>query len=620
MTSLLLTASFFNHAKTTFDTETILDMHTAVMSSQQPKLMGQNYVTVGFDNQCTYSGDNTIIQDAINDGATEIRVATGTYQENITIDSDVLIIGGFSDCTAAENIENASNLLADRSVLVAASQNPVVTLNGGDTELGITMANMAIRDGDGTTNPNLGAGGINVISMDGTLFLDDVLIANNKGTSGGGMGIFGSSEVDIVMSNVLLFENEANEGGGLYCGTLNSNILMLDNSGISSNEAIDGSGGGLLLRTGCTATVLSGTDSSSLFDLRGISFNTANGDGGGAAVESGSTLNLFGNRLCNESICLGDNSEPINVNNNQTTLVFTNAGGGIFSQGALTRVNIVNALIKENKAEYGAGINSINGAQLIATTSGAECWSPGSCTQFNGNIASHNTGGLANSGTALVIGAHFYNNHAETGGGTAVTSSGENGVTTLAGVTAYGNGDTNQYNDASVMSAQFGGTLNVLFSTIADNDSNQGHGIIKNGESHVTLLSSIVHQGPNSDTSLSPYQSTAPMSDLVKCVVTHDDTPMDNVGGTHLHEADPAFVDRANQNYHIDSGNSPALDLCDQSETADFLQLGFGLGLDTDGEVRGFDDPFVENDHGRWDAGADETYGNDLIFKSGFWF
>ena len=71
---------------------------------------------------------------------------------------------------------------------------------------------------------------------------------------------------------------------------------------------------------------------------------------------------------------------------------------------------------------------------------------------------------------------------------------------------------------------------------------------------------------------------------------------------------DPSFIDRNNNNYHIDARFSPAVDYC----------LGTLANLDnkdTDGDRRSWDDYTVTNIYGPYDAGADETYDNDIIFK-----
>ena len=42
------------------------------------------------------------------------------------------------------------------------------------------------------------------------------------------------------------------------------------------------------------------------------------------------------------------------------------------------------------------------------------------------------------------------------------------------------------------------------------------------------------------------------------------------------------------------------------------------LNFDADNQPRGWDDYTLGNYEGPYDAGADETYANDIIFKQGF--
>ncbi len=612
LTPILLTASLITQANTDSTAKKALDMYMKATQSIKNK-GGQQFVTVGTDNFCDFRLGDTKIQDAIDSGATDIRIASGTYDENITIDTDMQMTGGFNSCSDAVDMNNASSDFANRSVVNAAVSEPVVQIIGGGPTLNISIANMSIQQGDGAIDD--GAGGINISSLEGSLGLFNVAIIDNKGIIGGGIKIGTDSQLDVVMVDVLLSGNEALTGGGLYCSSPSTNLLMVDSgeslfSGIHDNEATSGDGGGLLLSK-CTLSFFSGTNSvNNLFDFRGIVKNVASSRGGGAAVKNGAVLNLFGHEVCNESICIGNNTKPVSIVGNES-----NYGGGIHMQDTNTEVNIIDGFIVANKAFNGAGIFSNDNAQLIALTSGSNCWQPGACTQFNNNIAILNGGALSNySGNTLINGAHFFGNYTENNGAAAIYTANEDSTTTLIGITAYGNdgGDDDPFMDAAVIAAASGTILNVVFSTIADNDSGS-FGIIDNFHAHVKLFSSIVHQGPDNDDSLSPYNSANPLSDQINCVITYDSQSMSELGGTDLFVDDPEFIDRANQNYHIDAVNSPAVDLCNDDHTAQFFTF-----LDTDGEVRGFDDPFVTNVSGSWDAGADETLANDLIFEDQF--
>src|SRR5690606_2448539 len=76
-------------------------------------------------------------------------------------------------------------------------------------------------------------------------------------------------------------------------------------------------------------------------------------------------------------------------------------------------------------------------------------------------------------------------------------------------------------------------------------------------------------------------------------------------------EADPEFVDRGNNDYHINAALSPAVDYCDDLLAEHTTQ-------DTDQEDRGWDDYLATNNFGPFDVCADETYANDVIFEDDF--
>ncbi|MFK8012800.1 MAG: hypothetical protein AB8B80_12220 [Marinicellaceae bacterium] len=75
--------------------------------------------------------------------------------------------------------------------------------------------------------------------------------------------------------------------------------------------------------------------------------------------------------------------------------------------------------------------------------------------------------------------------------------------------------------------------------------------------------------------------------------------------------ADPQFIDRENNDYHIKASTSPAVDFCDNS-------MAPALYKDMDNEQRGWDDPSVSDIVGPFDIGYDETYENDIIFQQDF--
>ena len=83
--------------------------------------------------------------------------------------------------------------------------------------------------------------------------------------------------------------------------------------------------------------------------------------------------------------------------------------------------------------------------------------------------------------------------------------------------------------------------------------------------------------------------------------------------GSYINQDNPQFVNRSNNDFHLDAFNSPAVDYCDNNPDVN-------LHKDMDFQDRGWDDPII-NEHFNgsfYDIGAYEAYGNDIIFKNNF--
>ena len=147
--------------------------------------------------------------------------------------------------------------------------------------------------------------------------------------------------------------------------------------------------------------------------------------------------------------------------------------------------------------------------------------------------------------------------------------------------------------------------------TIADN--NVLNEIIGHNSSPIVLniYSSILYN-PNSGPVISV--PTYVNSDI-DCVIANEISSMQNLGGLNLLANNPYFKNSAQRDYHLNATQSPAVDFCAQSVVLGELK-------DIDGHIKGWDDDSVNNNQNNplfsYDAGADESYDNDIIFKNGF--
>jgi hypothetical protein len=298
--------------------------------------------------QCVHptgaGGCLTSIQAAINaaSGGDTIRVVQGTYTENIVINKDVVIEGGYQDQNLATRDPNLYR----------------TTINGGGAGVVISITNSAdptidgftITGGDGSGNvyggsPDSGGGGIFI--WEATALIRNNIISGNVGSQigdttglGGGILVISSTNPVRIYNNVIQ-ANVAQSvtlvasvpisigvGGGIAIGDASSAIItgnqVISNvalradqppqdtwsgaggiafwgdeitidgntiQGNTGNEAGgDGGGGGIALFRGEVATV---TNNSILKNTAAISGGGA--DGGGIRASNVQTLKLTGN-------------------------------------------------------------------------------------------------------------------------------------------------------------------------------------------------------------------------------------------------------------------------------------------------------------------------------------
>jgi hypothetical protein len=125
----------------------------------------------------------------------------------------------------------------------------------------------------------------------------------------------------------------------------------------------------------------------------------------------------------------------------------------------------------------------------------------------------------------------------------------------------------------------------------------------------LSVYSSIIYDPSSGDV----FDIATGSTHDVNCLIVHEGQSF-NANNAEITIADPMFVDAANGDYHIDAALSPAVDYCTDN-------LAMAVYQDIDFEDRGFDDESITNNpetNGAYDIGADETYGNDLVFKNGF--
>lgn len=585
--------------------------------------------TIGGDGGCHFNSSvrATPIQDAIDWSAvtyTELRIVEDVYdEENITLnDRDMVIKGGYATCADAINDVMSDPDSLDTIIQSSTDTNPVFRIEGNSTGNNVSFFNLTIRN-SGASNWYGGAMRIN--DADAYISINKVAMSNNTGLRGGAIAVTGNAgDAAVVLNRVQINGNTATQGGGLYCNNPNATLTINASSGkthgVYSNTATAGDGGGALIENGCVLTAYQGTQELNLFgdDYRGFAFNKATGHGGGLAVLSGATANLYGRNTCvpfNQLwLCLsGNNTEPVSMffNTADSDDDSDGRGGAIYVSGLGSEVLAENVYIAANFARDGAGIAAENSATATIKTAfeneagPISCWQPGACTDFNSNLAEI-AGGAFYAETAAVVNvfnAQVRNHRANAGVAGYVRDN--NSIIDVEGSVFFNNGDDGDgnYNDLYLFRAFQGGESKLQYSTVGENKVTSR--FFGNNDARIYLANSIIYDPDGVDIYTVSGNNTP--TQFGNCLIVHEDqSPI----ATDMYTLDPQFEDVGDNDYRLKDG-SPAIDMCGHQWISPTVP-------DMDGNLRPIDLPGIGNLHGADDAGAFEVTVSDIIFKDGF--
>lgn len=565
-------------------TSIILNFET---SAQTVATVGQSVSTT----QC----DFLTIQAAINSGATEVRVLNNqTFFENLIIDDSIDLKGGYTNCLQASLDQpsggntaiDASQLLGSPAVFISSTQNPSIRLYRLRLENAIDTS---IVDG---------GRGLHVGDSNGLIELFDVSILNNAAENGA--GIYASNppgSLRIILNNSAVFGNTAtNRGGGIFCGNNNTFITIQNNSGVFENQASNG--GGVAAVNGCSVTVSSGSDARLGETFAGIVNNLATNNGGGIFADLAAEIFLQGNRYGLGGL-LGNSVNPATLSGNQAL----NDGGGIAAYRG-SQVEVYDGLIWNNKADnYGGGFYLEDSSSLSLTKSSySSCWDQSNCSFIANNTASR--GGVLyqkQNAQTSIKNSYITNNNADFG---LVIYSAEDGVeggfTALHDNVIYENGsNSNSFDEQFLIRGIQDVSIEIIHNTITENTINNISGILGAALGAVfDVKNSIIHNTGETVYSGSEVDLTA------DCVLVNEAL---SISGTNIRNQPPGFVNPFNNDFHLGL-DSEAIDMCAGIN---------GFTTDIEGEARGFDDPVFDL-AGTFDAGADETYVSDIIFRNSF--
>lgn len=337
-----------------------------------------------------------------------IHVANGTYIENITLKTGVILTGeSTEECIIDSNQNGFASVVANKCDSNTVLEGFTIT-NSNATGLRISYselivskclitANSALHY-NGTGTPYYG-GGVYLLYSNSNL--QDCIIEGNTAKYAGG-GVFAYNSI-INLQDCMIEGNTApSGGGGLYCqGTTKApcsskitNCTFINNTSYAKSYYDASDGGGVCLN-----------GISPIFTNCEFNNNTAS-KGGAIFSDSGAPVLFNCTFKENSAIERGGG-----VYNTKGSLVLTgcmfsdntanSSGGGIFISSSV--LDLTNCVFSGNSADKGGGMLLQSGnAKLVNST-------------FYGNSATHG-GGIYNGCNSAVINCIIWNNKASSSG------------------------------------------------------------------------------------------------------------------------------------------------------------------------------------------------------------
>jgi DNA-binding beta-propeller fold protein YncE len=425
-------------------------------------------------------------------GGDTIRIAAGTYAENLAISKSLNLVGVNKATTIIDGGGTGRVVLINGTPNVGISSitmrnGQAIGNGGGIINAGtLTLRDSIVRD-NAANGSNVAGGGI---TNNGTLTLQNSSVIGNT-TTGQAGGIYNSSGRMLTMSNSSITDNISNGNAG---GLRNDGTLTAVTSTISRNQSHGSIGGGIFNVNG--TLTLSNTI---------VSNNTTTAQGGGI-FNNGGILNLNNKSIVSGNSIVGIPAQGGGIfNDNNSTLILSNStvrgniitsskdsqGGGIYNGSTIT---LENSIVSGNTASSGNNSNGggiYNGSTLILSNS----------TIFDNTMTSSGTstgGGVFNNYTGTLTLDRSSINNNTISGATDVQGGGiyshQGSKLTLNNSTISGNsvsgGSTNQGGGIVLEHGMTTLTNSTVSNNTAAGSNAQGGGIYA-GTDSLTLSSSL---------------------------------------------------------------------------------------------------------------------------------
>jgi predicted outer membrane repeat protein len=230
-------------------------------------------------------GPKKTIQNASNavDTSGTVHVASGTYNEHISIFKSLNLIGANRDTTIINGTNNGQPLMIADAINVNIKnftiRNGASTNGGAINNRGTVTITNSTLTGNTATN-----GGAIYNFFDNTLTIINSTITGNTASNFGGAIYNGEYCTSTITNSTLTGNTATNDGGSIY----NDGTVTITNSTITGNTA---NGGGAILNDYGTVNINNST----------ITGNTATSDGGAIYTIYG-TINMHFNRVVSNTL------------------------------------------------------------------------------------------------------------------------------------------------------------------------------------------------------------------------------------------------------------------------------------------------------------------------------
>jgi len=462
-----------------------------------------------------------------------IRVAVGTYNENVLISRTVTLQGGWSLDFSVRNINVFSSTI--HPLVISQSVVAIEGQSADPTAVMPTLDGFVISGGQAHLASNHG-GGLRIRDSN-ALVISNTIQDNTSFLLGGGVWVQRGAPIlqgNHIMNNQTFGLGQEAYGGGVQLESTQATLLdnLIAGNVISATEAY---GGGLEISS-------TGTGQVTLMRNQFIS-NTAlidssdSGFGGGIAVRSGQMRledsSLISNTAATNGggLYLGGSSNLVGQDN---VIQFNRAvqGGGLYHNGQFASIS--NTLIFSNTASNGGGGLFINTGGRISFTNSA----------LISNLAAQDGGGIYNSGVISVSNTTVSGNSAASGMG--------GGIANIAQV-------------------------NLVNVTVSDNSSSNGAGLFNNNVVNTKNSLIALNVGNNCQGGL--FSQGNNLEDGVTCALGQP-SDMSNT---------PPSMNQLGENggstpTHALAADSPAIDAGDNNACPPTDQRGKPRPLDGDGD------------------------------------